>query len=299
MFSSILQKFAEKSPVTVMVQGVLERLFNAEQIDAWFENVIEVLFSSLVSVMLQVVCRVRSNVYSAYLNSNIDATRQALYDKLKKVETKTAREIVRYMAKESELLIRETSGAQPPLLSGLKTKFLDVNCIEATEHRLKPLRETKAGALPGKSLVVFEPELGIATDAFPCEDGHAQERSLLPQVIETVQKNDLWVADRNFCILGFMFGIHRKDAFFILRQHKQTPYKSLSEKIFIGESETGCVYEQSVELTLEDDEIQVRRIIVELKKVTRNGDTELCLFTNIPNDIAALIISPSKTQHCR
>ena len=99
-----------------------------------------------------------SNVYSAYLNSDIDATRQAVYDKLKNIETKTAREIVRYMADESELIIREMNGAQPPLLSGLKTKFLDGNCIEATEHRLKPLRETKAGALPGKSLVVFEPE---------------------------------------------------------------------------------------------------------------------------------------------
>lgn len=177
-----------------MVRGLLERLFDAEKIDAWFENVREVqyirniLFSSLVSIMLQVVCRVRSNVYSAYLNSDIDATRQAVYDKLKNIETKTAREIVRYMADESELIIREMNGAQPPLLSGLKTKFLDGNCIEATEHRLKPLRETKAGALPGKSLVVFEPELGIATDVFPCEDGHAQERSLLSQVIETVQR---------------------------------------------------------------------------------------------------------------
>ena len=150
-----------------MVRGLLERLFDAEKIDAWFENVREVQyirnisFSSLVSIMLQVVCRVRSNVYSAYLNSDIDATRQAVYDKLKNIETKMAREIVRYMADESELIIREMKGAQPPLLSRLKTKFLDGNCIEATEHRLKPLRETQAGALPGKALVVFEPELGV------------------------------------------------------------------------------------------------------------------------------------------
>ena len=284
--------------MTVMVRGLLERLFDAEKIDAWFENVREVQyirnisFSSLVSIMLQVVCRVKSNVYSAYLNSDIDATRQAVYDKLKNIETKTAREIVRYMADESELIIREMNGAQPPLLSGLKTKFLDGNCIEATEHRLKPLRETKAGALPGKSLVVFEPELGIATDVFPCEDGHAQERSLLSQVIETVQKNDLWVADRNFCTLGFLFGIHRKEAFFILRQHKNTPYKPLSDKVFMGYSETGRVYEQPVELTFEDEKIRVRRIVVELKKATRNGDKELCLFTNIPKDKAdALVIA--------
>ncbi len=47
----------------------------------------------------------------------------------------------------------------------------------ATEHRLSLLLDTRAGALPGKSLVVLEPALGLATDIFPCEDGHAQERS--------------------------------------------------------------------------------------------------------------------------
>ncbi|MCB1796318.1 MAG: hypothetical protein KDJ70_18215, partial [Candidatus Competibacteraceae bacterium] len=44
IFTPLLQKFAEKSPVTVMVRGLLERLFDAEKIDAWFENVREVQY---------------------------------------------------------------------------------------------------------------------------------------------------------------------------------------------------------------------------------------------------------------
>jgi len=39
MFSPILQKFSEKSPVTAMVQGLLERLLHAEKIDAWFKDI--------------------------------------------------------------------------------------------------------------------------------------------------------------------------------------------------------------------------------------------------------------------
>ncbi len=122
-------------------------------------------------------------LYSAYLDSDIDATRQAVYDKLKNTETKTSREI---------------KGTQPVLLPGFRIKFLDRHCIEATEHRLKVLRNTKAGPLLGKSLIVFEPELGIETGVFPCENGHAQERSLLSSVIKTVVENDLWVADRHY-----------------------------------------------------------------------------------------------------
>lgn len=276
-----------------MVQGLLERLFNAEKIDAWFESVRDVqytrniLFSSLVSIMLQVVCRAKDNVYSAYLNSDISASRQAVYDKLKNIETKTSREIVRYTANESELIIREMNGTQPELLPGFKVKYLDGNCIEATDHRLQVLRNTNAGALPGKSLVVFDPELGIVTDVFPCEDGHSQERSLIPEVIESVKSGDLWIADRNFCTLGFMFGIDQKQAYFIFRQHKQTPFNPLSEMIFIGEDEKGFIYEQSVELTLEKQKIQARRIIIKLKKSTRNGDEYLYLLTNIPKEKAS------------
>jgi hypothetical protein len=58
MFGEILQKFAEKSPVTVMVRGLLEHLLNADQLDHWFESTRQkqytrdILFSSLVGLML-------------------------------------------------------------------------------------------------------------------------------------------------------------------------------------------------------------------------------------------------------
>ena len=183
---------------------------------------------------------------------------------------------------ESEAIIRELKGGNPVLLPGYRVKLLDGNCIEATEHRLKVLRDTKAGALPGKSLVIFDPELDIALDVIPCEDGHAQERSLLSQVLATVERRDVWVADRNFCVLSFLMGLAQKGAFFVIRQHQQTPFKPLSDMVFIGESETGKVYEQDVLLRLDDTELVVRRILVKLHKPTRNRETELYVFTTLP-----------------
>src|SRR5262249_8148512 len=44
------------------------------------------------------------------------------------------------------------------------------------DHRLKELRQTTAAALPGKSLVVLDPALGLAIDVIPCEDGHGHSR---------------------------------------------------------------------------------------------------------------------------
>jgi hypothetical protein len=113
--------------------------------------------------------------------------------------------------------VHELGGARTPWLPGYRIKVLDGNCIEATDHRIKPLRGIGAGALPGKSLVIYEPELEMATDVFPCEDGHAQERSLLSEVLPTLESGDVLIMDRNFCVRDFLHGIAALDAYFICR----------------------------------------------------------------------------------
>ena len=98
--------------------------------------------------MIEVVCRVRSSVLVAFMNSKIGASKVAFYEKLKGLETNPSRELVRYIAQESESLIREINGSNPEVLPGYRTKYLDGNCIEASEHRLKILRGISSGALP-------------------------------------------------------------------------------------------------------------------------------------------------------
>ena len=136
-----------------------------------------------------------------------------------------------------------------PLLRGYRTKIIDGNHLAATEHRIEELRTIGSGPLPGQALVVLEPDRMLVTDVFPCEDGHAQERSLLPQVLPTVEANDLWIADRNFCTTGFLFGIAGRDAAFLIRQHAQTlHYELLGDRRKIGRCPTGMIYEQKMRL---------------------------------------------------
>lgn len=288
MFSEVFERFIQNRPVAVMVRILLENFLNADQLDRWFDTVRqaqytkEILFSSIVGLMLHVVCNIRPSVHSAYRHVEIQASVVALYGKLQNLEPTTSQGLVRYIAGEAEALIHHLGGTNAPLLPGYRVKFLDGNSIEATEHRLEVLRGTTAGALPGKALVVFDPQLGIAIDVFPCEDGHAQERSLLSAVAETIQAQDLWIMDRNFCVLEWLFRIRQKSAFFVVRQHGNTPYKPLTPLKFVGKSETGEVFEQWVRIIAPTGEkFQVRRVVVELKKPTRNGDKNLILLTNL------------------
>jgi hypothetical protein len=291
----VFERFVEASPISVMARGTMERVLNPEQLNEWFDNTAQdqytrdLLFSSVFNIMSQVVFDSHHSVNAAFQGSkeDIGVSITSVYNKLNGIEVNTSAELVRYAAGEVIPVITKLGGAVKPLLPGFHVKLLDGNCIEATEHRIKELRSTAAGALPGKSLVVFDPSLRIPIDVFPCEDGHAQERSLLGDVLPTVKANDVWINDRNFCVRSFLCGIADKKAYFINRLHKNLPWESLGKEKYSGKIETGKVYEQYVQVVDESGkEWKFRLIRVCLKKATRDGDKEIFIITNLSKSIA-------------
>ncbi len=196
--------------------------------------------------------------------------------------------MVRQTAMRMADVVAQLAPRRQPLLAGYRTKILDGNHLAATEHRIEELRTIAAGPLPGHALVVLEPDQMLATDVFPCEDGHAQERSLLPQVLKTVEARDLWIADRNFCTTGFLFGIAKPGAAFVIRQHKQNlSYELLGERHKIGRCPRGMIYEQQMQITDEAGKSRtIRRVTIELKEPTRDGETEIHVLTNLPKTVA-------------
>jgi len=179
-------------------------------------------------------------------------------------------------------VIQELGGPLPPLLPGYRTRIIDGNHLAATDRRLAVLRESKAGPLPGQALVVLEPDLMLATHMIPCEDGHAQERSLFDQVLLLVTAGDLWITDRNFCTVGFLCGIIQAGGFFIIRQHGNFPIASSDELRPCGRCSTGDVFEQNVTFLNENGEtVKLRRIVVRLDEPTQDGDVEIALLTNL------------------
>ncbi len=289
MLDSVFQPFIEKSPISIMARGLLERALNPTKLDEWFKRTAfsqytrKLLFSSVFQMMNEVVFTTKPSVNAAYqsLQDELDVSVQSVYNKLNALEPTTSAELVRYTSEEIAPIIKAMKGARDPLLPGYRIKILDGNGIEATEHRLKVLRTTASAPLPGKSLVVFDPELDLVNDVFPCGDGHTQERALLSQIIPTIQANDAWIGDRNFCVLSFLFDITKKDAFFIIRQHKGLPFEEISPMRRQGKSTTGEVFEQRIAIKDEHDKVlKLRRIRVCLNEPTGDGETEIFILTN-------------------
>ena len=256
----------------------------------------DLLFSSIVEMMSLVVCRIQPSINAAYQKNAvpISVSLQAIYRKLNRIETATASALVRKSDERLAPVISAMGSTLTPFLPGYRTKILDGNHLPGTEHRIRELRTMRAGALPGQALVVFDPERMLAIDAILCEDGHAQERSLLNQVLETVAAKDLWIADRNFCTTDFLFGIAGRGGFFVIRQHAATLYYTLvGKRKARGRIETGAVFEQTLRATNTAGEVLfLRRVSVILDQPTRDGDTEVHLLTNLPvRDARAQVIA--------
>jgi IS4 transposase len=257
----------------------------------------ELLFSQIVDLMGQVVCGIYPSANAAYQKQRerFTVSRTAVYDKLNGVEPQVSAALTRQTAAGLSEVIRELGGALPDLLPGYRVKILDGNCLAKSEHRVQELRTLAAGPLPGKSLVVLDPALMLAIDVFPCEDGHTQERALLDQVLAAVEANDVWIEDRNFCTLGFLFGIAEREACFVIRQHQNLPWEAVSELVYAGRSDDVEVWEQKVRLDNPQTgaTLIVRRLELRLPRPTRDGDAVIHVLTNLPARVASASVVAS------
>jgi hypothetical protein len=289
MIPAAFEPFLEEAPLCVMTRLTLEGLFRPERLDALFRNTAqrqyekELLFSQVVELMTAVVLRVQPSVLAAYKKRQplLSVSDQAVYDKLQCMELGVSEALVADSATHIAPVLKALDGRLPPWLPGYRTRVLDGNHLSKTERRLKELRNTWAAALPGKVLAVYEQELDLVTQVFLTPDGHAQERSLLDDILLSVQARDLWMADRNFCTRKFLFGIAAAQAVFVIRQHGKLGGCLLGQRRSRGRTATGPVYEQALQLEHEGRTLTVRRITLVLEQPTTDGDTEIHIVTNL------------------
>lgn len=297
----VLKRFVQKSPMTVMTRACLEHALDPDTLNALFERHAELqytkslLFSSLVDLMALVVCRIQPSVSAAYraMEDDLPVSLGSVYEKLDGTEANVSAHLVAHTAERLAPVIKELGGELPPLLDGYRTRVVDGNHFTSTDRRLAVLRDSKAAPLPAQALVVLDPALMLATHMIPCEDAHAQERSMLDQVLALVQPRDLWIADRNFCTLGFLHETQQRGGFYAIRHHAGMPAASSGDLRGIGRSDTGDVFEQEVTFVApEGAKFTVRRIVLKLDKPTQDGDREIAILTNVPeHDAGAVVIA--------
>jgi hypothetical protein len=291
----VFKRFTERSPLSVMAQGAIEYALSESALNQLFEDHAEgqytrqLLFSTVFDLMSVVVTGSYDSVCSAYkdLKESIPVSLTSVYNKLQGIEAPVSAELVHYTAGRLLPVQRQIHGMHLPWVPGYQVRILDGNHLAATEHRLQETRDEAAGPLPGQALVLFDPQADLITDVFLEEDGHAQERSLLDDVIGRLNARDLVVADRNMCVRKFLLGIIATGGFFAIREHAQVPWESAGKLRRLGRTEGGRLREQRV--GIRDDQgklVYLRRVVVDLDEPTRDGDTAIAVLCNLPEQDA-------------
>lgn len=288
--AAILERLTRRSPVTVMVRQTLQHAMSSQWIDALFEEqrekqyTRELLFSTVVDLMGLVALGLRPSLHAAAQSDpDLPVSLAALYDKVNRTEPRVVRALVQGSAEKLLPVVRPMK-KQAAWAAGYQVRVLDGNHLPASEKRLKPLREFRGAALPGQSLVVYAPEVGLVVDVLPAEDAHAQERALMGPVLERVKEGELWLADRNFSTSRIMRAVHEKGAAFIIREHGASPNPTpWGEKRKAGRGPTGLVFEQAVRVEGERP-LELRRVEVHLNEPTEDGETVIRILTNVPEE---------------
>lgn len=287
-FSGIIDRLARKARMSVMTRTLLVRAMSAEDLDAVFDTAAcdqytsKLLFSSVVDIMGLVVCRAHPSVHVAFKagKEEFPVAVAALYEKLKNTETTTVEALVDHCGARLNELIDPMKAERTPRVPGWRVRFLDGNHNAATERRLEVTRGRIAGPLPGKAPVFLDAQSMLVSDVVMTKDGHAQERSPTPQLLDRVGKGELFVADRKFCTRAILDRIAQRDAAFALRHHANMPV-DLEERVTKRNAKA-----RELAGAVRATGQQVRCVIIKRDTPTRNGDTELQVLTNPPASAA-------------
>jgi IS4 transposase len=287
IFSDILQRFVEQTPVAVMVRAVLEKQFSDSFFDATFDEVAqqqytrELALSTCAKILTQVTLGRAASVHSVFVKerATIPVSLGSLYEKLQHVEPLLCEELVSRSAAQLTQVATFLGRCEEPI-PGYKLRILDGNVLAASEHRLQELRTSAAAAMPGKSLVLYDYATDLISDLVACEDGEASERRLLPQLLTKVRAGDLIMADRNFSTAVMLTALVQRGAKFLIRHHAglSLTFEGLAKPC--GRCKTGKVFAQKGRLKCG---LVCRAITVNRDQPLKEGGSKVVLLTNLPS----------------
>jgi IS4 transposase len=260
MWSEVLERFEQHAPVGVMARVALEQALPATWIDEVFEASRqrqyprELMMSTVVELMMLVSLGLRPSLHAAARKlQQLPVSLAALYNKVNRTE--------------------------PTVLRAL---------VQGSAERLAPVMAQLGGqaSLPGHTLVVYDPDQALVTDIVACEDAHESERTVARTLVESSQAGQLWLADSHFCTRTLLQGWQQTQAAFIVREHGHHP-RLVQQGSWheAGRCESGVLKEQSI--GIEAEGVAWRRIQLVLDEPTRDGLTQLNLWSNLPPQVTA------------
>lgn len=294
----LLNKYIRKCPFALLTQAAMRAVI-ADEFDQLFERhrtqqyQRTLTFSAMATAVADVVLRFAENFRQTYEThkENLKVSLTSFYNKINSTEPPIAEAVVSRSAERASAIQDQLGYVPREVLKGYRVFAVDGNHLRESEKRLEPLRMLHDAPLPGTIVARFDLQRRLFDRAYLLADAHAQESTALDRVLADLKQGDLLLADRHYCILDFLRSADAKKVCFLIRQHGRFKGVLVGERVLIGRSATGTVYEQKIKTNDTANALVMRRITVELDKQTRDGDGVIHLVTNLPKTVGAQAIA--------
>src|SRR4051794_12550794 len=169
---AILNPFVDGAAPAVMTRIALDWLIEDTALGRLFDEHAEAQYlreftlGHFVQVLLDVACGFRSSPRAAFRKRQLDlvASISAFYRKLNRMELALPTAIVHQTAFRAHALLTAAGGLHSEPVPGYAARVLDGTILTGTDHRIRPLRDTRSAGLPGMALAIYEPASGLVRD---------------------------------------------------------------------------------------------------------------------------------------
>src|SRR5262249_12280907 len=144
-----------------------------------------------------------------------------------------------------------------------------------------------SAALPGQAMVLRDQATGVFLRVLLHEDGHANERSLHPQLRGWFGPGDVVIVDSAFCSEPFLVGVRECGAGVGVRHQGGVGLTPVGERQDCGPVATGRVHQTRVRYA--QTAWEFRLVEVELDTPTREGHRTIGILTDVAEETLSAV----------
>ncbi|KML55714.1 prevent-host-death protein [Burkholderia cepacia] len=301
MMRTIVERFVEQSPMTIMTRLVLQCALHDDWIDSAAEadeepddeSIRETLFALAVDAIAALAARTQTpQAVAGSALSASGAAVAALHDGMSRWRAGWGRALVRDSVDLLLPVATARADERARALGGMRLRVLDgagdgcatgagCGCGRACDD---PARDAAIGLTGARVLPVYDPDLAMIVDLLPVERGRSHERAFVGALLETVRPGELWIVDGRFDTDAIVSGWPRRGGAFVLRDYgNPAACRPLGGWRDAGRLDTGYLREQAVGIAGDGNVAGTLRRI-EWRDHTLDGSpgTTIAVLTNLP-----------------
>jgi hypothetical protein len=284
--AAIRPQFTEISTLALMARSALDRACEPSSCEDLFEQqpdrerLRELLLSAIVEQTTFIAWGSRASPHTgSRLREPVRGSLPLLFARLEGTDPSRLAALVRSTFESLAPVAAELHWPRAGSAGGLRVRVVDGGRLSPKPERLESSPGLARGFALGRSLVVYEPDLDMASDWLVCDEAPAGACG--SELLARVQPGELWLVEGSLHDAELPFGIAERGAKFLIREPGDAACAAEGRLERSGRIDGGTVHSQKLECSEPSgNSRRMRRLLIRLDQPAADGATTIRLLTN-------------------